>query len=660
MQNYDNDNYSAYDYRGKRGLILLRVSTEEQEKKYGFSSQLREVMEKVVNIRGIRIVDTNKYIKYDTYTGMEFREREVLTEILEMAKRREFDVLVMDVLDRLGRTGLPREIYRAELRMHGIHILTTKPEEHADDDSLMGQMIRLLHGFKSEGERNDIVRRTMNGTRERVLRDHKLLGSGKAKYGFKYKDEDRSAYILDDDPIKIKRDGKILQEESGDPWTKAKVRRRMFEWIDQGWTIRGIAKYLTSQHVPTNEGDLWDAKQIKLILQKRGLNLENNQPILAYGYLIVLDENNEPYTEASIAQLVYELSDKCINEANIAQVFNQKEIPTGKESSWHPSTVSIMLTDEYVIGKAPVFQTQAIRESGEKRRRVARPKSERIYLPDGVVQPILVTEDGRPDIALFERVQKRKEANQEGAPRNNHQPKEFLVRGGYIKCGYCGANMTTMSGGKKRPKTVYRCSSVRDSFGRCQGGAGNSIPVHIADNAAWEKAVEIIRDPSEVNRKLEGRKTADPNADRREVIKNELTKIKASRTRLTARLEDEDLDDETYADIKLRLKGLAEKKRGFESELEIEINIHEEWSKAQDQLKNFHQKCDEYRKKMDDPSYKPDYDFKREAIEFFGIIVRIRKEKDGDRIVVESNPPSIVSNSVWVSYGPSGLRSSQV
>jgi hypothetical protein len=77
MQNYGEQS-QEHDYRGERGLILLRVSTEEQEKHYGFPSQLREVMEKVVKPRGIRISDTNKYIKYDTYTGMEFREREIL------------------------------------------------------------------------------------------------------------------------------------------------------------------------------------------------------------------------------------------------------------------------------------------------------------------------------------------------------------------------------------------------------------------------------------------------------------------------------------------------------------------------------------------------------------------------------------------------------
>src|SRR6266567_1811060 len=104
----DINNNSEYDYRGKRAVILLRVSTEEQEKKYGLPSQLRSVREKVVNPLGVRILDEEKHIIRDIYTGMEFREREALTKILEMAKRREFDVLIMDVLDRLGRVGLPR------------------------------------------------------------------------------------------------------------------------------------------------------------------------------------------------------------------------------------------------------------------------------------------------------------------------------------------------------------------------------------------------------------------------------------------------------------------------------------------------------------------------------------------------------------------------
>lgn len=646
MQSNDFDNNSGYDYRGKRALVLLRVSTEEQEKKYGFPSQLRSIREKLIEPLGLRIPNEETHIIRDTYTGMEFRERKELTKILEMAKRREFDVLVMDVLDRLGRTGLPREIYRAELRMNGTRTLTTKPEEHADDDSLMGQMIRLLHGFKSEEERNDIVRRTMNGTRERVITDHKLLGTHGSKYGYKFKDRDSAEYALDNDPIEI--GGIILQDENDEAWTKSKVRRLMFEWTDRGWTIRGIAAYLTSQRIPTGRGDEWNAWMIRRIINTRHLNQESDQPLLAYGLLVVLDENNVPYTELSIAQHVYELHDSGMEAPKIAELFREKHIPTGKESVWHPATVSHMLADEYVIGKAAVFVHRVVREPGEKPRVEVRPKDEWVYLPVGTVPPILITEDGSPDVALFERVQKRKEANKEEATRNNLNSYDYLLRGGFIKCGYCGGNMTT--GVMSRQRRSYGCITAL-SKGTCNSSKSrgrNRILARTIDPMAWNVAIAIIRDPSEVDRRVEAMKTADPNAERRQHITEELAKIKARQKRLRDRLEDEDLDDDTYADVKRRLHELADLKRGYESELNTEINVHAEWMKAQEALRHFHKRCQEMREQLDDPDYEPGYEFKREAIKFFGIVAWIWKTDHDPRIVIESNPPSIVSNRVWL------------
>src|SRR5262249_7761387 len=131
---------------------------------------------------------------------------------------------------------------------------------------------------------------------------------------------------------------------------------------------------------------------------------------------------------------------------------------------------------------------------------------------------------------------------------------------------------------------------------------------------------------------------------KREVITGELAKVKASRARLEKRLEDEDLDDETYTNVKRRLKELADLKRGYEKELATEIDIHEEWKKTQDQLRNFHKRCQEMREKLDDPEYEPDNKFKREAIEFFGITAWVWKADHKPRIDIQLNPPSIASS----------------
>lgn len=643
MQRDNYDNNLEYDYRGKRALVLLRVSTEEQEKKYGFPAQLRSIREKVLEPCGLRIPDEKTHIIRDTYTGMEFRERAELFKILEMARRKEFDVLVMDVLDRLGRVGMPREIYRAELKMLGIHFLTTKEEEHADDDSMLGQMIRLWHGWKSEGERNDIIRRTQNGKRERVLEDHMLLGTHEPKYGWKWADDTHGAYILNDDPIVI-RDGTKLLDGDGEPWTAAKVRRYMMRLIDEGRTVRSIAKELTERRIPTSTGAKWDAVRVKNILADREHDPESDKPILAHGYIVVLDEEGNPYTEASVARLIGDMNTQRLNEARIADALTKKGVPTGKESDWHAATIHKMLQDEYMIGQAAVFKHRRVKEPGKKPYNVIRPKDEWIYLPDGVVPPILITADGTPDVAWFERVQKRLAENQQYATRNNQRPENQygLLRAGHAKCGYCGGNLTTHSAGTYKTRRGYRCTKANNGFNRC---VGVTIEMSVLDREAWLLALDIIRNPSEADAKLESWKKEDPNKDRREYITGELTKIKASRARLTKRLEDEDLDDDTYSDIKRRLKEFKDQKDALEKELTVEINVHEEWRKAQEELKRFHRRCAEMREQLDDPEFQPDYKFMRDAIVYFGIVATVWKSGHKPRIDLQSKPPYIVSKS---------------
>src|SRR5438445_775819 len=111
------------DYRDKRALMLLRVSTPSQEEMYGWHSQEKEIRQKLIGPLGLKL-DEERHVIRDTYTGLEFRERPALTRILEIAERGEIDVLVMDVLDRLGRKGLPREIFRMQLREKRVRILT--------------------------------------------------------------------------------------------------------------------------------------------------------------------------------------------------------------------------------------------------------------------------------------------------------------------------------------------------------------------------------------------------------------------------------------------------------------------------------------------------------------------------------------------------------
>lgn len=255
-------NSRDYSYRGKRALLLLRVSTEEQKKMYGFPSQESQIREKLLEPLGLKLDETRHIIK-DTYTGLEFREREALNLILEMAKRHEFDVLLVDKLDRLGRKGLQREIYRAQLREYGVRILTTDPNEHADDDSLIGEMVRLLHGFKAQEEANDIKRRTMNGKRERA-KNGKLLGAGVPVYGYTYahnqKGEIDRSYYIPNNTI-------ILVEEDGTEWTEVKVVTFIFQASASGRTLRNIAAELIHRGIPTRRSKRWSISSVRNMLR---------------------------------------------------------------------------------------------------------------------------------------------------------------------------------------------------------------------------------------------------------------------------------------------------------------------------------------------------------------------------------------------------------
>ena len=56
------------EYRGKRALILTRVSTAKQEEKYSHAAQERQVREKLIIPLGLTIVDEKRHIIHDTHT----------------------------------------------------------------------------------------------------------------------------------------------------------------------------------------------------------------------------------------------------------------------------------------------------------------------------------------------------------------------------------------------------------------------------------------------------------------------------------------------------------------------------------------------------------------------------------------------------------------
>src|SRR5258708_4781407 len=241
-------NHQYEKYRGLRALEFLRVSTPLQEKMYGWPRQGQAVREKLVDPLDLDVV----HVIRDSYTGLEFKEREALDLALAMAKKGEYDLLVMDMLERLGRKGLEREIYLMQLRQTGVRVLTTDPDDHADDESLWGESIRYLKGKASEDEVKNTRYRTMGGRRAKALGDPekgippRLVGNGQRIYGYKYIIGEKGRRIGIELNYAV-----VYVEPDGTEWTEVKVVRFIFEQADNGVSLTKIAEILNQKGIPS-------------------------------------------------------------------------------------------------------------------------------------------------------------------------------------------------------------------------------------------------------------------------------------------------------------------------------------------------------------------------------------------------------------------------
>ncbi len=573
-------------YFGKRAVILTRVSTPKQEEMYGHTWQEMQIRNLLIEPLGLQL-DEERHIIRDTYSGLEYRYREALARILEMAERGEFDLLVMEVLDRgLGRKALAREIFRMQLRELGIRVLTTDPNDHADDDSLVGQVIRFLNGYKAEGEITDFVRRSRGGKRAKATGDKekgvlpRIVGNGQRIYGYKYILSEKGKRIGFETNLDV-----ILVDEDGTEWTEVTVVIFIFESAARGMSQNEIAKALNEKGIPSP----YAAKGLK----RKGM--------------------------------------------------------TGKPV-WIVSTISKILKQSAYYGEYRQFRTANLfGESTPGKKETPRRKTseeEQVVLS----VPAIITKE------LSVAAQISIKRNQDVSSRNNPNPYEVLLRAGLIKCGHCGGNMTAhrhyYNYQRKRPQRQnsreyyidYQCQRRYKSFGRCDGC---QITAPFADNAAWQEAVKIIRNPSLFENKIQKLSTSDPIIEQRKRMLKTLVEIRNKQTSLRKDFSEMSqagkLDKGTREYLTGELNILAKREEDAKKQLADEQAFQVKYNLLQKRIATFHERCQEWREKLDDPEFIPPYEFKREACEFFGITAIVYRDGLPDRCAIETRPPSIMS-----------------
>lgn len=360
-----------------------------------------------------------------------------------------------------------------------------------------------------------------------------------------------------------------------------------------------------------------------------GKMLGQGQPL--YGY--TWNEDRTAYliepNEAEVVRFAFESVAQGKSIRSVAKSLEQQGILTRQgKKFWRPSTLGQMLSNRFYIGEAVLFRYRRV--SGDKRETVQ--VKDQVKLPEGTVPAII-------DTATFEKVQQQLQINKQSAARNNKNPQDALLRCGLVICGHCNHSM-----GVKRNRSWNFVSYLCGNYVCCRQAAPKYtvIPAASLDKAVWQRAIEIIRNPSLVEEAINAQMPKDEHQEDMKVIKGKLADIERRRKQLTAALED-DIDEDTYKDIKARLKLLAEEKQAWEKELKRYQNEQALLEEERAALEDFKRWCTEEREKLDDPNYETTYENRRRACIRLGIKAVVWRPEHKPRFKIIVSPPEIVS-----------------
>ncbi len=486
----------------------------------------------------------------------------------------------MDVLDRgLGRKAVARELYRMQLRDFGIHILTTEPSDHSDDDSFEGQATRLRKGLKAEEEVLDMIRRSKNGRRQKALGnpDEKILpqvvGNGTRRYGYKFIRDNRGTVIGYELNYDI-----IHTEPDGTEWTEVKVVRFVFESVANGVSLRKLTEILNEKGIPT------------------------------------------PYVTKGL------------------RTKNMTENPR-----WQHRGLSGIIKDTTYYGELHYGKTKNGQASGRKRllRQKTLPE-EQIIVP---VSAIVTRE-------LWEKANIRVPINKPIATRNNKYSIDCLLRGGFVRCAYCGYALNprpkpyTRISGELWANFYYECRRIiylKD--GKCPGCL---IPVDFLDNVVIEYVKKLLRDSSKVDKEIKRLLTKNP-IDKRQQQKIEklnqiLSEQETLRANLSREMKKKDLSEKTVALLGRDLADLERQEQEARKDLATQQQAQQKRNDLALRITEFHKQCQEWREELATLELIPDlHRFYQEAVIFFGITVKVWRKYDKEPYYeIYTRPPAIV------------------
>jgi site-specific DNA recombinase len=175
-------------------------------------------------------------------------ERPGYQSMLRAAEAREFDVLVMDELSRIGRDGVERESVMRRLEFRGIRIVTLT--DGYDSKLKARKTLRAIHNLKDELDLDHLRERTHRGLTGQAL---KAYSAGGKAYGY------RPVPVHDLSRVDVHGAAAVLGYRREVHPEQAAIVREIFQRVDEGETLLAIASDLNARGIPS-PGATWNRK----------------------------------------------------------------------------------------------------------------------------------------------------------------------------------------------------------------------------------------------------------------------------------------------------------------------------------------------------------------------------------------------------------------
>jgi len=340
--------------------------------------------------------------------------------------------------------------------------------------------------------------------------------------------------------------------------------------------------------------------------------------------------------DPSTSWVVRRIFDEAANgngQAKIAAGLTRDGIPTptGKGSVWGQTTARCILKNPCYAGRAAAFRVRVSTEcnddveAGTMRRVVTTlSETEWIALPDGVV-PQLV------DQSVFAAVQERFRLNLEQALRSTREPELVLLRGGHVKCGYCGHNMFVH---RNRTRVSYRCIR-KQRFNDCPGATHVAGPL---DDGAWSRVEALLLNPSVIAAELQALEQQDPTANDLSSIDKGMEQVRSRRKNLLGQLGL--LDPDSAEEVREMLAATSQRIRDLEVARTAVLGQREARRQGRERLAQLESWCRTVADNIKDLTY----DQKRLALDALGVRVTVWRRDDRAPRIEANIPLGVTAN----------------